>query len=105
VDRDGQGRYSETVPVYYRRDPRPIEVYPNPADETIRVLYDMPVDGQVLWRISDASGRVALSGNTGASKGRNGFDIPLVRLEPGTYTLQLVDDQGGPLGAARFVKR
>jgi hypothetical protein len=105
VDRDGQSTFSDVVPVLYRRDPRALEVYPNPADANIRVQFDMPDDGPVRWRISDASGRVALLGNTGGSKGRNGFDIDLQVLDAGTYTLQLMDQHGGPVGTARFVKR
>jgi hypothetical protein len=105
VDRDGQSTLSQVVPVLYRRDPRALEVYPNPADATIRVQFDMPDDGLVRWRISDASGRVALLGTTGGNKGRNGFDIDLQVLDAGTYTLQLMDQHGGPVGTARFVKR
>jgi hypothetical protein len=105
VDRDGQSTMSDVVPVLYRRDPRALEVYPNPADANIRVQFDMPDDGIVRWRISDASGRVALLGTTGSNKGRNGFDIDLQVLDAGTYTLQLMDQHGGPVGTARFVKR
>lgn len=105
VDRDGQSTLSQVVPVQYRRDPRALELYPNPADANIRVQFDMADDGLVRWRISDASGRVALTGTTGSNKGRNGFDIDLQVLDAGTYTLQLMDQHGGPVGTARFVKR
>lgn len=105
VDLDGTRKYSPVVTVVYGPGQRGIELYPNPAVERVRVLFDMHKEGAVRWRITDASGRTADQGITGGAKGRNGFDIELNKLETGTYLLQLYDAQNGPIGQARFVKQ
>lgn len=105
VDVDGSSVLSQVVTVVYGAGQRGLELYPNPAVERVRVLFDMMKEGAVRWRITDASGRTADQGTTGGTKGRNGFDIELNRLETGTYLLQLYDAQNGPIGQARFVKQ
>ncbi|MEX1132942.1 MAG: T9SS type A sorting domain-containing protein [Flavobacteriales bacterium] len=105
VDVDGTSKLSEVVTVVYGPGQRGLELYPNPAVERVRVLFDMMKEGVVRWRITDASGRTADQGTTGGTKGRNGFDIELNKLEAGTYLLQLYDAQNGPIGQARFVKQ
>lgn len=105
VDVDGTSTLSQVVTVVYGPGQRGLELYPNPAVERVRVLFDMMKEGAVRWRITDASGRTADQGITGGAKGRNGFDIELNRLETGTYLLQLYDAQNGPIGQARFVKQ
>ena len=104
VDRDGTSTLSQVVPVWYRSAPRALEVFPNPAVDRLRVQFDAMYDGEVRWRITDASGRTALTSNFGVAKGRNGFDIDVAALDRGTYLIQLFDEQGGTIGTARFVK-
>lgn len=105
VDLDGGGKYSDLVPVAFGPGQRGIELYPNPAVERVWVLFDAITEGEVRWQITDASGRHADHGYFGGTKGRNGHSIELNTLEPGTYLIQLFDENSGPIGQARFVKQ
>lgn len=105
VDQDGTWEYTDVVSVMYRRGGNDLELYPNPAMDWVRVRHDMATEGLVRWRILDASGRRAMHGDAGGTKGRNEFEIVLGRLEAGTYLLELYDEEGARLGQARFVKQ
>lgn len=105
MDRDGSTKYSDKVPVQFNPGQRGLELYPNPAVDRVRVLFDVPSEGQVRWTITDASGRRADDGVFGSAKGRNGMDIEVSKLETGTYLLQLYGTKEGPIGQARFVKQ
>ena len=106
LDQRGNGVYSNVVAV--DRD-RPhgmgLHVYPNPADDVLRVAYQHHHEGTVHWRIWEASGRMVRQGTHAAMPGRNLMDLGVQALEPGTYVVELRNEQGGPLGHARFVKR
>ncbi len=106
VDLDGQFIFSEIATVVYSGDPGSILVYPNPANDLLNVSLDVELEeGQVQWRIVDATGRLADRGAASAGEGVSKLVIPLSRVEAGSYVLELQDVNGGALGMARFMKQ
>lgn len=109
VDTDGTWDFSTVATVHFQQASGgrigALELFPNPAQESITVGFDLQDEGLVQWRIMDASGRLVEGGTTAGDRGRNRFVIPLARLEGGTYVLDLRDAKGGPVGTARFVKQ
>lgn len=106
VDQDDTYTYSQSVPVDFGKPGGTgLELYPNPANASITVGYDLVGEGAVHWRILDALGRTLETGNTAGQRGRNRFVVPLERLEPGTYLMELRHPDGSSMGTARFVKQ
>lgn len=104
MDQLGSHQYSDVVEVFYRPQAPQLEVFPNPADELIQVGFERLEEGSVDWRITDASGRVVLTGREAGDRGPNRMEVPLFRLEAGSYVIDLRDAKGNSLGNARFVK-
>lgn len=104
VDRNGEFMYSEVRTVFFRRTGVPIELYPNPARESIAIAFDSVEEGAAQWRVLDMSGRIVLNGNTAMQRGTNRIDIALERVESGSYMVELLDAASVPMGNARFVK-
>jgi hypothetical protein len=104
VDLSGEFSETERIAVLFRRVGMPIELYPNPAKESISVSFETAFEGAAQWRILDMSGRIVAQGNAPVSNGTNRIDLPLNRVETGSYMLELLDGAGVPLGNARFMK-
>jgi hypothetical protein len=104
VDQNDRADHTDAKQVMFRRGVASIELFPNPATNEIQVLYELPEEGIVQWRILDTSGRFILEGNDAGDRGRNRMEIPVVRLDQGSYILELRDGRGHPQGVARFVK-
>ena len=105
VDTDGQRKYSNMVSATYHWSNVPLTVYPNPANESVWAAFEMPTEGSVRWRIMDASGRIVQDGPAKTVLGMNQVEIPLYRVEAGSYLLELIDGTGLTLSNARFVKQ
>ncbi|MEZ4756902.1 MAG: T9SS type A sorting domain-containing protein [Flavobacteriales bacterium] len=104
VDQNGEWTYSETRSVFFRRTGLPIELYPNPARESIAIAFDAVEEGAAQWRVLDMSGRIVLQGNAAMQIGTNRIDIALERVENGSYMVELLDANSVPMGNSRFVK-
>jgi hypothetical protein len=104
VDMSGEAMETERISVLFRRVGMPIELYPNPAKESISVSFETAFEGAAQWRILDMSGRIVERGSTSVSNGTNRVDLSLNRVETGSYMLELLDGAGVPLGNARFMK-
>ncbi|MFN6116040.1 MAG: T9SS type A sorting domain-containing protein [Flavobacteriales bacterium] len=78
---------------------------PNPATESIRASFDLGGEGLVRWRVLDMSGRVVLESSLGAVYGMNNVDVPLTRVDAGSYLFEVSDDSGLVIGNMRFVKQ
>ena len=104
VDANGDRAYSDVVTAVYRWGNVPLTVYPNPAGESLWANFELPADGNIGWRILDASGRLVISGTATVVRGVNQISLPL-DVEAGSYTLELSDDSGSPIGNARFVRQ
>ena len=105
VDTDGSRQYSHTVSATYRWSSVDINVYPNPAGESIYAAFEMAGEGLVRWRILDMSGRIVSQGPATVAMGMNQVEVPLARVEAGSYTLELLDAAGVPMSNARFVRQ
>jgi hypothetical protein len=104
VDADGTSEYSNTVSATYRWSSVALNVYPNPAGESIWAAFEMPAEGPVRWRIMDTSGRIVGEGPANVAGGMNQVEIPLARIDAGSYMLELLDGDNASLSNARFVK-
>lgn len=71
-----------------------MEVYPNPADEWIEVLYDLTSDSEVNIEIIDAKGRVVRSVLNKSYSGTTKKQIDVRELNTGIYYLKLSSSQG-----------
>lgn len=71
-----------------------IKVFPNPFSSTATLTFDMPRAGNVLWRITDALGRIVQEESFEAQQGRNEVLINQAALfHNGVYYIQLLTDQ------------
>ncbi|MBX2981014.1 MAG: T9SS type A sorting domain-containing protein [Flavobacteriales bacterium] len=104
-DKDGAFSYSDIVAVQFKPGPGVLEVYPNPTDDRLRVVFESYSEQAMRWRVTDASGRRVLEGNEAAMPGRNRIDLGVQQLEPGSYILELVAPDGSTHGTARFMKQ
>lgn len=103
VDLDGTAELTHAVPVYFKSKQPMLQVYPNPVRDELYVSLDGATEGQVHWRMLDASGRLASSGNVSAVAGMQQLQIRTAALESGAYMLVL-QQNGEELGRKRFVK-
>jgi hypothetical protein len=103
VDADGTNALSGSVPVYFKPTQPVLQVYPNPVRDELYVSLDGAAEGLVQWRMLDASGRLAGSGNLTSAGGVQQLQIRTGGLESGAYMLVL-QQNGEELGRKRFVK-
>lgn len=73
-----------------------LSIYPNPAHESVRVIFKNENNGTALLTLSDLSGRIITQKTLNISGGTAKIDIQLNTLEPGIYLikLQLLDGTG-----------
>ncbi|MEZ4740276.1 MAG: T9SS type A sorting domain-containing protein [Flavobacteriales bacterium] len=105
VDQDNSSNLTQVVTVMFRKTGTPLYVFPNPATESLQASFDGTSDGTVRWRVMDTSGRLVMEGSESGNVGTNRFDVPVSRLDAGSYLLEIMDGAGIPLGNARFVKQ
>jgi hypothetical protein len=105
VDLNGDEVYTDHVAVLFRRTGLPIEVYPNPAKESISASFTSDMAGVMQWRVMDMSGRIVQQGSFSAQNGTNRMDVNLTRVESGSYMLELMDATGVHMGNIRFMKQ
>lgn len=100
---NGEGQLSPVVSVMMRSGSN-LMVFPNPAGESLWASFESATDGQANWRIIDASGRAIAMGRTSTLAGMNQVELPLA-MDAGSYLVEFLDERGGMLGHARFIKR
>lgn len=100
---NGDGQLSPVVSVMMRSGSN-LMVFPNPANASLWASFESVSDGQANWRIVDASGRAVAMGRTNTLAGMNQVELPLT-MDAGSYLIEFLDERGGMLGHARFIKR
>ena len=105
LDTDGASEKTNVVSAMFRSGNLPLQVYPNPAGESLWASFELPEDGTVRWRVLDTSGRLVRDGSTLVGSGMNQMEVKLERVESGTYMLEIMDGAGTTLGNARFVRQ
>ena len=104
-DKNGVFSFSEIIAVQFKPGAGVLEVYPNPTDDRLRVVFETNSEQAMRWRVTDASGRRVLEGSEPAMPGRNRIDLGVQQLEPGSYFLELLAPDGSTHGTARFIKQ
>jgi hypothetical protein len=79
-----------------------LSVYPNPMKEVATVIYSSTDNGSYLFKITDITGRVILSGTKQVSAGTNSFEVNLAGNPKGIYFLNL--QKGSEFKHVRFIK-
>ena len=83
-----------------------INVFPNPAEETVTIEFDKTTDGWILIRVTDIQGREIqklYSGSIG--KGKNSFSFNAASLSSGNYQVTISDGGGTVIASKKFVKQ
>lgn len=81
-----------------------MNVFPNPANELVYLMVELPTTGEVRVEILDINGRLIEQIFNGNAKiGKNQFSFNSARLTTGTYILRFTQ-QGYPAVTAKFIK-
>ena len=104
VDLMENASHTHSVPVMFRSGTT-LDVFPNPADQTIWITFDVEQESNMRWRIMDASGRLVSEKSILTTSGKNQFELPIDKLDQGSYLIEVVDNDGSSLGIQRFVKQ
>ncbi|MBX2973710.1 MAG: T9SS type A sorting domain-containing protein [Flavobacteriales bacterium] len=105
VDKDDSEALSQAVAVMFQNGAAVLQVFPNPATDVLSTSVGTAVEGDIAWRVLDASGRIALEGTTKRVLHGGLIEMPISPLDGGSYLLELRTDDGSSLGYARFVKQ
>lgn len=103
VDLDGETRPTNIVTAMYHPDLTTVMVVPNPTRDRAEVILNSAYDGVLHVRILDGSGRLISTFRT--DNGVFRFELPIEKLEAGSYTVQLLTAKGEPFARTRFVKQ
>ena len=87
----------------YHPDLTTVMVVPNPTRDRAEVILNSAYDGVLHVRILDGSGRLISTFRT--DNGVFRFELPIEKLEAGSYTVQLLTAKGEPFARTRFVKQ
>ena len=103
VDADGAKAYSNTAVLSYSSEGTPVFLYPNPANDLIRLNFTSAA-GNMQVTILDSKGSRLLSRNQMVQEGRNlpAFDIS--SLPSGMYIFRYILP-GGETGHIKFVRK
>ncbi len=105
VDMHDEATHSQVVPVIFRGNSVNMDVFPNPADDILWLSFPIEEETQLHARIHDASGRLVGERIISSNTGRNLTEIPIEKFDQGSYTIELVTQDGERIGISRFVKR
>ena len=100
LDRDGQARTTEAVPVRFGTK-API-IAPNPAGNAVQLHLTSPLPIGSLLQITDAGGRVVRTAAWNSEGTQQAVDLH--GLDAGAYVLSIHLSDGSPVGQSRFVK-
>lgn len=103
VDNDGTTALSNVVTALFEPKHATVMVVPNPARDQAELLLSTAYEGDLLVRITDGSGRLVASFLTPSGVQR--MELPIAKLEGGSYTVQLLTEKGEPHARTRFVKQ
>jgi hypothetical protein len=105
VDLDGNAKYSDVVSVVFRKSSATLTLYPNPAWD--RIALELPMASTMESAtivLMDASGRTLSTSGHILDQGRNTIDLNIQHLEPGSYLVRALPNNGQEYAIGRFVK-
>ncbi len=103
VDQDGAYEHLPAVFVFFGNQNSAPLVFPNPAKESVHVVFEMPVSGTMYTQVIDASGRVVRDLDRDLDRGEQTISLNINGLAPGIYDLRLVTTATGGSQRARFM--
>lgn len=84
-----------TTGIHENRGAFPMSVFPNPANESVRINYSLPAASDVSLNITSLDGRVVRSENLGAqTSGSNSATVNVSDLSAGVYLVTLQTETG-----------
>ncbi len=94
VDTDRSFRYSNIISIKCESEKEiVVNIYPNPVDATLNALLNSEWDGIIQTRVIDLLGRVCLSNSIRVSIGFNNISIDVNELTPGSYFIEINNEQ------------
>jgi hypothetical protein len=98
--------YLTTVPKNVNTSNANVMIYPNPAEEFIRLNFEIGENGVFDFTIYDIEGRVVDRVLRAACKeGKNLIQFNIASLSPGTYFLKVIQSDGSIVTTNRFIKQ
>ena len=103
VDVDGTYTYSLVEAVSFGLSITAGTPFPNPADNAVNVNVEVMIDGNLELRLHDASGRLVHTSKHSVEAGEQLLSAPVQGLDPGSYLLSVIADDGSDVKAGRFI--
>ncbi|HEX6170614.1 MAG TPA: T9SS type A sorting domain-containing protein, partial [Chitinophagaceae bacterium] len=80
-------------------------IFPNPATNSITILYDSKAEVNGEIRVYDISSSLKMVSKTSLKKGRNNASLNVSSLANGTYIINVVDVSGKILNVYKMIKQ
>jgi hypothetical protein len=77
---------------------RMIRLFPNPADEFVRIRYPMPLNGKIKITLTTTDGRITRYYEVKPSARSNEYLMDIQDLAPGMYFITLYSENAYMLG-------
>lgn len=103
IDHNGSVEVSNVVYALFEPDEVKIMVVPNPARNSAEVVLSTAYEGTLHVRVVDGSGRLVATQQT--MTGVQRFELPIEKMEAGSYVVHLFTENGTPYARTRFVKQ
>lgn len=94
TDLDGKTQILKTIYLSCIDKIGNIKLFPNPANEKIKVQFNSPVDEIFDFNITDISGRIIRTGSFSALSGENEASLDISDLPKGSYNIVVSDNAG-----------
>lgn len=104
VDFNGDYDYSSTISLYSEAPILLQNIFPNPSSGNFAARFNSAVDGLVIVRITDISGRPISNQEISIRKGFHTTDIEAIELPKGYYILIVEDSKGVVFGREKIAK-
>ncbi len=107
VDKDGKFTYSTIVllKVNKVKELTVTSVYPNPANATVNIAIESPINDKVTLVVTDLTGKVVLQKIKAIATGNNIAELSINTLASGSYFVKLICENGCTTAPIRFVKQ
>lgn len=106
VDINGCYKYSPVIRISNKDNTIKIQSYPNPFLSQINVSLFSESEQVIKARLSDMQGRIIKAYTRCVYRGNNNFTInDLASILPGTYAIEIIDQEKKSIGMARVIKK
>ena len=105
ISPEGCIRRSPTVTIT-RAEPedRSLYLFPNPARDQVNLYFSARQNNVVFVKIISSFGRVMRNERTNVNSGLNVLRVNIADLQPGSYTMQVMNNFGDLLGSRQLIK-